>query len=66
MQWLKPPILATWGAEIRRTVVQGQLRQKVLETLSQVIAGQGGMLLSSQLRGEAEIVGLGPERMEIQ
>jgi hypothetical protein len=34
-QWLIPVILATQEAEIRRIEVQSQLRQLVLETLSQ-------------------------------
>jgi hypothetical protein len=29
--WLRPVIPATWEAEIRRTKVQGQIRQKVSE-----------------------------------
>jgi hypothetical protein len=33
-QWLTPVILATQEAEIRRTVVQSQLGQVVLKTLS--------------------------------
>jgi hypothetical protein len=33
-QWLTPVILATWEAEIRRIMVQGQTRQIVLTTLS--------------------------------
>jgi hypothetical protein len=32
---LRPIILATWEAEIRRIVVQGQLGQRVCKTLSQ-------------------------------
>jgi hypothetical protein len=35
--WLTPIILATWEAEIRRMKVQGQPRQKVLETPSSKI-----------------------------
>jgi hypothetical protein len=34
-QWFTPVILATQEAEIRRIMVQSQLRQIVLETLSQ-------------------------------
>jgi hypothetical protein len=34
-QWLEPVILATQEAEIRKITVQSQLRQVVLETLSQ-------------------------------
>jgi hypothetical protein len=34
-QWLKPVILATQEAEIRRIMVQSQPRQRVHETLSQ-------------------------------
>jgi hypothetical protein len=33
--WLTPVILATWEAEIRKMVVQSQLRQIVCEILSQ-------------------------------
>jgi hypothetical protein len=35
--WLTPIILATLEAEIRKILVQGQLRQKVSETPSQQI-----------------------------
>jgi hypothetical protein len=34
-QWLMPVILTTWEAEIRRIMVQCQLKQIVHETLSQ-------------------------------
>jgi hypothetical protein len=34
-RWLTHVILATWEAEIRRTAIQSQPRQKVHETLSQ-------------------------------
>jgi hypothetical protein len=33
MWWLKPVILATWEAEIKRVKVEGQSREKVRETL---------------------------------
>jgi hypothetical protein len=33
-QWFTPVILATWEAEIRRTGVQGEYRQIVLQTPS--------------------------------
>jgi hypothetical protein len=38
-------ILATQEAEIGRTLVQGQLKQKVPKTLSQPTARYGGMFL---------------------
>jgi hypothetical protein len=34
-QWLMPVVLATWGPEIRRSEVRGQLGQIVHNTLSQ-------------------------------
>jgi hypothetical protein len=40
--WLKPVILATWEAEVRRIKVQSKPRQKILKTLSQPIAEHGG------------------------
>jgi hypothetical protein len=36
--WLKPIILATWEAENKRIIVQGQPRQKAHKTLSQSVA----------------------------
>jgi hypothetical protein len=33
-QWLTPAILATWEAEIERTMVRGQSRKTVHKTLS--------------------------------
>jgi hypothetical protein len=48
--WLTPVILTTWEVEIRRIMVQGHLRQKVHENLSQPIKkGCGVMHLSFQL-----------------
>jgi hypothetical protein len=38
-QWLKPINLATWETEIGRIIIQGQPKQKVLETPSQAMAG---------------------------
>jgi hypothetical protein len=35
VQWLPPVVLATWDAEIRRVMVQGQPGQIVGETLPQ-------------------------------
>jgi hypothetical protein len=41
---LTPVILATWEAEIRRTVVQDQLEQIVHETpISKIARASGGM-----------------------
>jgi hypothetical protein len=52
--WHTPVIPATWAAEIGRTEVQAQLRQKVSKTPSQPIkAGCGGVCLS-QLRRKPE------------
>jgi hypothetical protein len=49
-QWLTSIILATWEAEIGRTVIQGQPGQKVHEASSEPIkAGHSGACLSSQL-----------------
>jgi hypothetical protein len=45
-QWPMPVILATWEAEIRRIVVQGQHRQGIHQTPSQPITGHSGMHLS--------------------
>jgi hypothetical protein len=54
--WLKPIILATWEAKIQGIIVQGQPWQNILKTPSQPIkAGHGGMCLSYQLCGEAQI-----------
>jgi translation initiation factor 1 (eIF-1/SUI1) len=49
---------STLEAEIRKIVVQGQLRRKICETLSQLTAGCGGIHLSSQLCREVQIRGL--------
>jgi hypothetical protein len=54
-QWLKPLILATQEAGIRRIMVQSQPRQKVHKTPSQSVAGHSGMYLSFQLYREAQI-----------
>jgi hypothetical protein len=43
-QWLTPVILATQEAEIRRIVVQSQLRQIVRETLSLKYLTQKGLV----------------------
>jgi hypothetical protein len=51
--WLMPAILATWEAEIRRIMVQGQIGQKVHKTLSQLKVGCGGSCLSFQRQQEA-------------
>jgi hypothetical protein len=42
-QWLTPVIPATHEAEIRRTVVQSQLRQRVRETPSQKTLHRKGL-----------------------
>jgi hypothetical protein len=52
-KWLKPIILPTLEAEIKRIKVQGQPRQKVLGTPSEPMARYGSAQLSSQLPGEA-------------
>jgi hypothetical protein len=56
--WLTPLILVIW--EITRMEIWGQSRQKVRETLSQPMAWCGGVHLSSQLYGEAQIGGSHP------
>jgi hypothetical protein len=53
--WLKPLILATWEAEIRRISVQGHHGQKVHKTPPQPIIGHGGAHLSFQQPREAQI-----------
>jgi hypothetical protein len=49
-------ILTTQEVEHGRTAVQGQPREKVLHP-SQPMAGNGGMCLSVQLHGEAQMEG---------
>jgi hypothetical protein len=53
---LIPVILPSWDIEIWRTEVPAQPGQGVLQTLSQSIAGRGGMCMSSQAMREAEII----------
>jgi hypothetical protein len=43
-QGLTPVILATWEAEVRSIVVQGQPKQTVLKTLSQITSTYKKML----------------------
>jgi hypothetical protein len=42
-QWLMPVILASWEAEIRRIMVQGQLRQIVCKTESLKLPDWNGL-----------------------
>jgi hypothetical protein len=48
-------IPASWEGEIKRIMVQDQSRQKVPETPFQPVVGNGGVHLSSQLPGVAQI-----------
>jgi hypothetical protein len=49
LQWLTTIILATWEAEIQRTIIPGQHRQKFHKIPSQPVSGHSGVCLSSQL-----------------
>jgi hypothetical protein len=50
-----PVTLATLEARVRRITVEGQSKQKIMETPSEPIAGCGGVRLSSQVTQKAEI-----------
>jgi hypothetical protein len=52
---LKPVILASWEAEIKRSQLEASAGNKIARPPSQPVAGHGGMYLSSQLLGRLRL-----------
>jgi hypothetical protein len=63
VQCLKPVILGTREAKIRRIAIQGQFSSQVVRPSSQTIVRQSGTCLSSQLheKHKQEDYGLGQQ-----